>query len=351
MVNMQLYQIHTKILKPFVDETIKALSTMSDLEAKAGQGYIEDSDTFSFMGYAVCVVAKTYGAVEGKVIMHHNNETALGIGNRVRAKMLGEPSEEQEINESVGEALTEFSNTVVGLATRILGKENLNITFTPPLYISSQEESEFLLADVQEILTVPIEVKGVGQFTFSYLLHKKTENVMQIQLYKINSKVLKPFVDETVKALADMADIEAKAGQGYMEDPEKFNFNGYAVCVVAKIYGAIEGKVIMHHNNQTALVIGNRVRTKMLGARSAEREINENVGEALTEFSNTVVGLATRVLGERNMNITFSPPLYISNEGESGFLIEDVMEILTVPIDLKGIGQFTFSFLLHRTTE
>lgn len=172
---MQLYQIHTKMLRPFVDETINALDSMADLHAKAGQGYQEDVDKFNFSGYAVCVVAKTYGAIEGKVIMHHNNETALAIGNRVRIKMLGEPWEDLEINESVGEALTEFSNTVIGLATRLLGENNLNITFTPPLFISNQAESEFLLKDVKEILTIPIDVKDIGRFSFSYLLHKKTE--------------------------------------------------------------------------------------------------------------------------------------------------------------------------------
>lgn len=348
---MQLYQIHTKILKPFVDETIKALASMAGLEAKVGQGYQEDVDKFNFKGYAVCVVAKTYGAIEGKVIMHHNNETALAIGNRVRSRMLGEASDESEINDSVGEALTEFSNTVVGMATRFLSEKDMNITFTPPLYIADQGDSEFLTQDVQEILTVPIEVKGIGQFTFSYLLHKKTEAVMYIQLYHIHSKVLKPFVDEAVKALASMADLEAKVGRGYIEDVDKFNFKGYAVCVVTKIYGAVEGKVIMHSQTETALAIGNRVRSKMLGVRSKESEINEDVSEALTEFSNTVVGLATRVLGERDLNITFTPPLYISRQGESDFLKEDVSEILTVPVDVKDMGQFTFSYLLHRKTE
>lgn len=172
---MHLYHIHTRILKPFVDETIKALAGMADLEATAGQGYQEEVDKFNFKGYAVCVVAKTYGAIEGKVIMHHNKETALAIGNRVRAKMLGEHSEERELNESVAEALTEFSNTVVGLATRYLGEKNVDITFSPPLYISDEEESAFLIEDVKEILTVPIVVKDHHQFTFSYLLHKKTE--------------------------------------------------------------------------------------------------------------------------------------------------------------------------------
>lgn len=172
---MQLYHIHTKILTPFVTETVQALTDMAGLDARAGQGFQEAVGEFDFRGFAVCVVAKTYGAIEGKVIMHHNNETALAIGNRVRSRMLGVPDVASKINGEVTEALTEFSNTVIGLATRALSKNNMDITFSPPLYVTEYDGSEFLIDGVQEILTIPIEVDGVGQFSFSYLLHKRAE--------------------------------------------------------------------------------------------------------------------------------------------------------------------------------
>ena len=39
---MDLYRVHTKILMPFVNETIKALDDMADLEATVGNGVQED---------------------------------------------------------------------------------------------------------------------------------------------------------------------------------------------------------------------------------------------------------------------------------------------------------------------
>jgi CheY-specific phosphatase CheX len=172
---MQLYRIHTKILTPFVNETINTLDAMTGLRAKAGQGFQEAPEDFYFRGFAVCVVAKTHGAIEGKIIMHHNTETALEIGNRVRANLLGLEEFASEIDEEVSEALTEFSNTAIGLATRGMSEANLRITFDPPLFISLEEDSEFLTEGVEEILTIPIDVENVGQFYFSYLLHKRTE--------------------------------------------------------------------------------------------------------------------------------------------------------------------------------
>ena len=60
---MDLYNVHTKILMPFVNETIKALADMADLKAKAGQGMQEEIADYDFKGYSVCVVARTYGSI------------------------------------------------------------------------------------------------------------------------------------------------------------------------------------------------------------------------------------------------------------------------------------------------
>ena len=39
---MDLYEVHTKILLPFVDETIKASAEMANLETTAGNGSQEE---------------------------------------------------------------------------------------------------------------------------------------------------------------------------------------------------------------------------------------------------------------------------------------------------------------------
>jgi CheY-specific phosphatase CheX len=171
---MDLYKVHTKILMPFVDETIKALAEMANLEATAGNGIQEEVGDYDFKGYAVCVVARTYGSVEGKVIMNHQIKSALTIGNRFLANMFGEPYNFGEINEQIGEALTEFSNTIIGLATRSLSDTGSQLQFSAPLFINGPADIEFIMDGVEEILSIPIDIAGVGPFSFSYLLHQKT---------------------------------------------------------------------------------------------------------------------------------------------------------------------------------
>ena len=171
---MELYQIHTKILAPFMSETVTAMQTMASLDGQAGKAYLDDSKNFSFKGFAVAVVAKTYGSIEGKILIHYTNDVALNIGKRIIAGMLGEEPTTTKMNDDISEAVTEFSNTIIGLATGTLSQSDLRIKFTPPIFIHNDSEMDALMDGVKEILTVPISSE-LGEFSFSYLLHNIAE--------------------------------------------------------------------------------------------------------------------------------------------------------------------------------
>jgi len=172
---MELYHIHTKILTPFMNETVSALKSMASMEGKLGRASVEEVSNFSFKGFAVAVVAKTYGSIEGKILMHYTDDMALKVGKKILASMLGVEPEINKMDEDTSEAVTEFSNTIIGLATNALSQSDLKIKFTPPIFIHSQKDMEMLMEGVQQILTVPIVVPGIGDFSFSYLLHKRVE--------------------------------------------------------------------------------------------------------------------------------------------------------------------------------
>lgn len=172
---MELYRIHTQILTPFMNETVSALKSMAAMDGKLGAASVEEVNNFSFKGFAVAVVAKTYGSIEGKILMHYTDDMALKVGKKILASMLGVEPDIKEIDEDTSEAVTEFSNTIIGLATNALSQSNMKIKFTPPIFIHSQKDMEMLMEGVQQILTVPIEVPGSGEFSFSYLLHKRVE--------------------------------------------------------------------------------------------------------------------------------------------------------------------------------
>jgi two-component system, response regulator PdtaR len=170
---MGLSEMQQRILTPFVGETIKTLSEMAGLNAYAGDGFEDSMDKFKFKGYAIA--AETFGVIEGKMLMHLYIETAIAIGNKVRARVLGEMDEASSVTEDIGETLAEFGNTAIGLATRQLEKTMLGIKFKPPYFILNTEQMDTMMQGVREILSVPIHVEGVGRFYFNYLLHGQTE--------------------------------------------------------------------------------------------------------------------------------------------------------------------------------
>lgn len=164
--------VRNSILVPFVDETLIALKNMADLQGTSDLlSYRDALDVFVFKDFAVCISAKTASGGGGKIIMNYDLTTALAIGNRVRAKMLGTDENSIMLNDEVREALAEFSNTVIGLATRHFSNASEKISFGTPLYLLDKEDSEPLLEGVSQILTVPIDIEGVGRFYFSYLLN------------------------------------------------------------------------------------------------------------------------------------------------------------------------------------
>ncbi len=169
------------------------------------------------------------------------------------------------------------------------------------------------------------------------------------ELTELQHQILTPFVDETIETLASMAGLNAHAGEGFPDDVEKFRFKGYAV--VAETSGVIEGVILMHHYVETALGVGNRVLTNLLGEESNAMEMNDEVGEALAEFGNTAIGLAMDKLAKTDLGIKFKPPYFISNTTAMDDIIKDVKEIISIPIHVDEVGRFYFNYLLHNPTE
>jgi len=164
--------IRNTILLPFVDETLLALTSMANLVGKSDLlSYRDPLDVFVFKDFAVCISVKTASNFSGKIIMNYNLETAIAIGNRVRSKMLGTVEESTVLNDEIREVLAEFSNTIIGLATRHFNDTAHKTSFGIPLYLLNKEDGEFLLEGIKQILTVPIDIDGVGRFYFSYLLN------------------------------------------------------------------------------------------------------------------------------------------------------------------------------------
>jgi len=164
----------------------------------------------------------------------------------------------------------------------------------------------------------------------------------------IRNSVLLPFVAETIDTLKSMAGLTAKSDLlSYHEPLNLFTFKGFAVSINATFSNGVTNNVVMNFEVETAIVIGNKVRSVMLGTNEVDTTLNDENKEALAELLNTMVGRATREINETNHKITFDAPLLLYSKEDSEFLLNGVKDIMTVPVDLGSIGRFYLSFLVR----
>ncbi len=170
-----------------------------------------------------------------------------------------------------------------------------------------------------------------------------------MSLSYVQSKVLQPFIDETLRNLKVMAGMGGRVDDGFNDDVSKFRFKGYAIC--AETQGSIDGVMLMHHYIETAVAMGNSVRKHVLGEDETFDEINDRMADALAEWGNTVLGRATRGLGQGHFNIQFEPPYFVFDTDTMSSLLTGVQDIITVPVHVDDVGRFYFNYLIRSISD
>lgn len=165
---MSVETIFKIALHPFVHESISSLRAMTTHHGSAGEAFMDRSDHFAFRGYAVAT--EISGSLDGVVLMHQATDTAVAIGNDVAHSMLGDMHEHTEVDEELGKALAEWGNTIVGRATDFLARHNLGFQFSAPGFVTCVEQVRRYFAGVKHVVTVPINVAGVGKYHFHLLV-------------------------------------------------------------------------------------------------------------------------------------------------------------------------------------
>jgi len=165
---MSVETIFKIALHPFVRESIASLRDMTSRQGQAGAPYVDQTDRFTFRGYAVC--ADIHGSLDGAIVMHHHLDTAVAIGNDVAHSMLGDKHEHTEVDEELGKALAEWGNTIVGRATDFLAKHSLGFNFSAPVFTTQLNDLKPYFTGVKRVITVPIQVAGIGEYHFHLLV-------------------------------------------------------------------------------------------------------------------------------------------------------------------------------------
>jgi len=209
---MSIDTIYKVTLHPFINESIASLKSMTSLSGSSSETFMDKVEDFRFKGYAVC--SNITGCLDGVIMMHHYPETAVAIGNSVCQNMFDEKYDYTEINEELSNALAEWGNTIVGRATDLLSRNNLNFDFSSPFFIHNFDDMEKYLEDVKEIVTVPITVEGVGRYYFNLLVRSvnfQTSNVEREQSSGISNPHNTPLPKDSKILVVDDSSMIRKA--------------------------------------------------------------------------------------------------------------------------------------------
>lgn len=166
-----------------------------------------------------------------------------------------------------------------------------------------------------------------------------------MQLNTLQWKVLQPFVDETLQALHSSLGLKGEADGGFQDKVEDFSFKGYAV--VANTSGDITGRVLIHHYTETAVAIGNKLLKKQNPNIQETHGMDDDVSNALADFANMIIEPAVKTLQVSEAKISISQPYFLSDTGNLDALLDNVAEIITVPIRVDQIGRFYINYLIH----
>ena len=281
---MELNEIQQKILKPFVDKTIETITSMTGLMASSDEGFVDDINKFRFKGYAV--VAETDGAIKGKILMHHYVETALKIGNKVRAELLDDDTEFTELNEEMGDALAEFGNTAIGLAMNDLLDSDLGITFKPPYFFNDTTQVDALMENVTEIISVPIHVDEVGRFYFNYLIYGEDDKLIAKDskiMVVDDMKMIRTSLKSHLKKLGFENFVEAEDGNDAVEKhaSEKPDFI-FMDIVMPNLQGNEALKIIRETDKDVPIVMLTSVNDEKIMGECTEVGIKGYILKPLT---------------------------------------------------------------------
>jgi len=166
-------------------------------------------------------------------------------------------------------------------------------------------------------------------------------------LNALQHQILDPFVEETLAALATMADLAAQAGDPFEDSLSDFRFKGFAVAT--EVDGAVPGTVLLHLYPETATDVGQRVFARMTGS-DAQDLAADDLQTALNEWANVLIGRATRSLEIAQLDVSFAPPVFVHDMRDMNALMTNVVEIISIPIHIPDAGRFYFNYLLHTKT-
>jgi chemotaxis protein CheX len=154
----------------------------------------------------------------------------------------------------------------------------------------------------------------------------------------VNEEYINPFIQASQSVIEMLCGIKAKLGKVYLRN-SPFAVN--QVVVMIGVIGKIKGQVCFELSADTA----KKIASAMMGGMSVP-ELNEISKSAVSEMGNMIMGNASTVFSNRNINIDITPPSLLMGENIE---MSNKAASIVVPLELEGFGTISINVAAEET--
>lgn len=143
---------------------------------------------------------------------------------------------------------------------------------------------------------------------------------------------INPFIESAQSVIKTLCNTNVKLGKVYLKE-SPFSVN--QIIIIIGVIGKIKGQVYFELSKVTA----KRIASIMMGGIKIS-ELDEISKSAISEMGNMIMGNASAIFGNNEINIDITPPTLLSGDKIE---ISNKTSTIVVPLELEEIGTITLN--------
>lgn len=146
----------------------------------------------------------------------------------------------------------------------------------------------------------------------------------------MKAEYINPFIEAARSVIKMLCGTETKLGKVYLRN-SPFSVNQVAIMI--GVIGKMKGQVCFELSMDTSI----KIASTMMGGMPVV-ELDEISKSAVSEMGNMIMGNASTIFADKNINIDITPPSLLTGEK---IQISNRGTTIVVPLELEGIGNIT----------
>lgn len=152
----------------------------------------------------------------------------------------------------------------------------------------------------------------------------------------MNVEYVNPFIEASISVIKMLCNIDSKMGKVYLKSSTNV-FN--QIIIIIGVVGKVKGQICFEMSTETA----KKIASTMMGG-TAVLELDEISKSAISEMGNMIMGNASTIFANKEININITPPSLLAGEKIE---ISNKFTTIVVPLELESLGDINININLE----